>query len=429
MFVRFCVSTSDLANYSHALTRLQVRVWDFWGQSLDVELRGHNADVYAVAWHPGLSLLASGSRDTTVKLWDPKAGKDVRTLKAHKNEVLHVSWNAINGGNWLLTASRDQSMCVWDVRSLDAGPVETFVGEHRGVTAAAWHPAIETLFAAGHLDGAMQHWVVGAGGVPQADVPHAHDSVVRDLVWAPSGALLVSVSNDTTTKFWARSRPGDTAAQFAYQGNPVRAYPDRNLNVVPVTAAAAAAALGEIPRGAASSLLLSGLPSLSFEDIEEESKRFVASGDSADRVVAVSRSDFAAAARAAGAPLVAANASSDAGRAAAATAAAAAAPALRVTAPALGSGLQSSHVGGAFNSMSMRGGVTPLAAAGVIPQGTFTRKPPGPTYVCRKCGIAGHWIEECPNPPQVTAAAPRNLGGERPPPGPTYVCRKCESCR
>ena len=57
-----------------------VRVWDFWTLGMEAELRGHNADVYSVAWHPGKALLLSGSRDTSVKLWDPKTGQDVKTL-------------------------------------------------------------------------------------------------------------------------------------------------------------------------------------------------------------------------------------------------------------------------------------------------------------------------------------------------------------
>lgn len=57
-----------------------VRVFDFWSTAQDCELLGHNAEVYAVAWHPSKALIASGSRDSTVKLWDPRAGHDVATL-------------------------------------------------------------------------------------------------------------------------------------------------------------------------------------------------------------------------------------------------------------------------------------------------------------------------------------------------------------
>ena len=59
-----------------------LRVWDFWAQGgvRDAELLGHNAEVYCAAWHPTKALIASGSRDATVKLWDPRAGHDVATL-------------------------------------------------------------------------------------------------------------------------------------------------------------------------------------------------------------------------------------------------------------------------------------------------------------------------------------------------------------
>ena len=50
------------------------------------------------------------SKDGLVKMWDVKGGEAAATLHGHKAPVTAVSWNA--NGNWLLTASRDQTCKV-----------------------------------------------------------------------------------------------------------------------------------------------------------------------------------------------------------------------------------------------------------------------------------------------------------------------------
>lgn len=52
--------------------------------------------------------MASAGKDTLVKLWDVRAGAPaVATLHGHKATIMQAHWNA--NGNWLLTASRDQT--------------------------------------------------------------------------------------------------------------------------------------------------------------------------------------------------------------------------------------------------------------------------------------------------------------------------------
>lgn len=40
-------------------------------------------------------------------------------------------------------------------------------------------------------------------------IEQAHDSIVWTLAWHPLGHILCSCSNDHTSKFWTRNRPGD----------------------------------------------------------------------------------------------------------------------------------------------------------------------------------------------------------------------------
>jgi polyadenylation factor subunit 2 len=81
-------------------------VWDFGRCVVDTRLTGHGGDVKAVDWHPRQALLASGSKDGLVKLWDPKARGALTSFHGNKGIITAAKWN--QNGNWLLTACRDQ---------------------------------------------------------------------------------------------------------------------------------------------------------------------------------------------------------------------------------------------------------------------------------------------------------------------------------
>mgnify|MGYP006266760663 CR=1 FL=1 len=50
-------------------------------------LTGHKREVLCVAFSPDGKLVASGSEDLTVKLWDAATGKEVATLEGHDGHV------------------------------------------------------------------------------------------------------------------------------------------------------------------------------------------------------------------------------------------------------------------------------------------------------------------------------------------------------
>ncbi|RHZ17622.1 hypothetical protein DYB37_006163 [Aphanomyces astaci] len=181
-----------------------VKIWDFESVKEERVLTGHGWDVKCVAYHPSKALLASGSKDNLIKIWDPKSGQSLHTLHGHKNTVVKVDWN--QNGNWLLTASRDQLIKLYDIRTLKE--FATMKGHAREVTSLAWHPVWERLFLSGSYDGSLFYWNVGQES-PIATIPHGHDNAVWDIQWHPAGHVVASGSNDHSTKFWCRNRPGD----------------------------------------------------------------------------------------------------------------------------------------------------------------------------------------------------------------------------
>jgi len=203
-----------------------VKIWDFWRRSELATLKGHHSDVRDVDWHPTASLVASGSKDSTVKLWDPRtaATDAVRTLRDHSQPVHKVRWN--RNGHWLATASQDRSVAVWDLRTMRT--LRVFRPPCSEPTAIAWHPEHEALLTAGHLGGELTHWLCSGSSAPAAlesessaaaAVPLAHDASIWDLAWHPLGTVLASVGHDKYVRFWSRPRPGDTPAQYDHKGS------------------------------------------------------------------------------------------------------------------------------------------------------------------------------------------------------------------
>ena len=146
---------------------------------------------------------------TLSTLWDPRAGTTLSTLYGHKNTVTKVAWN--DNGNWLLTASRDQLIKLYDIRKMKE--MTSFKGHHKEVTSIAWHPIFESVFCSGGMDGTLLFFNVGPKGEdePSAKVPFAHDMAIWDMAWHPAGHMLATGSNDRQTKFWARNRLGSTS--------------------------------------------------------------------------------------------------------------------------------------------------------------------------------------------------------------------------
>ena len=56
-------------------------------------LRGHKRKINQIAWSPDGRILASVSRDGTIRLWDAENGRLNRTFKGLTDDITSVSWS------------------------------------------------------------------------------------------------------------------------------------------------------------------------------------------------------------------------------------------------------------------------------------------------------------------------------------------------
>ncbi|MHC5773420.1 protein kinase domain-containing protein [Nostoc sp.] len=121
--------------------------------SLLSTLSGHAWAVLTVAFSPDGQILATGSDDNTIKLWEVNTGQLICTLVGHSWSVVAVAFSA--DGETLLSASCDKTVKLWRVST--AEEIVTLSGHVDSVSAVAMSKVTQ-LIASGSRDKTIKLW-------------------------------------------------------------------------------------------------------------------------------------------------------------------------------------------------------------------------------------------------------------------------------
>ena len=202
-------------------------------------LTSHRGNVNAVAHSPARRLLASSSRDRTIKLTDvadPHHPRELSTLTAHTDNVAHVAFNSdgavLASAGWdrtarlwdsttgtllatlphtdvvnavafsrdnriLATASTDRTVRLWDLTDLRS-PHETAVLPHSDSAVSVAFSPISNQLVTGAWDGTARLWDLNGG----FRLLPGHTGVISAVAFSPDGQTIATAGHDRVVRLW-----------------------------------------------------------------------------------------------------------------------------------------------------------------------------------------------------------------------------------
>lgn len=177
-----------------------IKLWNRQGKLLHTlpagvnNLQGHQDTVWCVDFSPDSQVIVSASKDQTIKLWN-RQGQLLNTLRGHLDEVKWASFSP--DGELIASASKDRTIKLWNRQGK---LLKTLTDHEKQVLSVAWSPDGKRLVS-GSKDKTVKIWSRD-GKLLQTLL--GHEKQVLSVSFSPDGKLIASASDDRTIKLWSR---------------------------------------------------------------------------------------------------------------------------------------------------------------------------------------------------------------------------------
>ncbi|KAF3315864.1 hypothetical protein TWF173_003061 [Orbilia oligospora] len=178
------------------LTRASI-VQEQWSAVLQT-LEGHTDSVISLAFSANGGLLASGSCDCTIRIWDVATGALLHIFRGHKDAVRDVIFYTVDGDEFVASASDDKTVKVWSVAT--GVLVQTLVYRGQIIVLASTKHGNTAVLASASDDRQVRIWDVADDALVR--VLEGHKGRVNTVAFSGDGKILASGSDDETVRIW-----------------------------------------------------------------------------------------------------------------------------------------------------------------------------------------------------------------------------------
>jgi len=162
--------------------------------SLSKVLNAHRSVIWSVKFSPDGNWLASGSVDSTIKVWNKENGDLILTIKQPEGVT---SIDVSPDGNYIASASYDAKIRLWKLP--EGSLVKEFIGHAGTVWSVSFSPDGKALASCGQ-DSTVKLWDIESGKLGR--IFQGHTLNVWDVKFSPDGHTLASGSFDKTVRIW-----------------------------------------------------------------------------------------------------------------------------------------------------------------------------------------------------------------------------------
>lgn len=184
-----------------------IRFWRTSTGDCIQELKGHSDYVESVAFSHDAELLASGSGDGKVRVWRVVTGDCLHILEGHTDRVHSITFSL--NSVFIASASRDHTIRIWNT---DSGKCVRELQLHGSIPAIAFSRD-SSLLASASKNGAIRLWRVETGDCVHERELQVHSSDYSSATFSSDLGLLSIVSH-WTIQLW-RIDTGECARTFS----------------------------------------------------------------------------------------------------------------------------------------------------------------------------------------------------------------------
>ncbi len=189
--------TGDPDHFAAASHDWKITLWDARQTAAPLQvLDGHENAVQSLAYSPQQLLLASGSADKTVRVWNLDTLALKRSYRGPRDFVTSVAFS--QSGKLLAAGSLDGRIQIWSV--LSSRRLRALNGHRGRIADIAFSPSGDQLASAGE-DGTVRVWDLQRGRIVRALTGHVGGATA--VAFAPDGQHLASAGVDGHVRLWA----------------------------------------------------------------------------------------------------------------------------------------------------------------------------------------------------------------------------------